>query len=195
MKKCLCLFTFFSFFLFNPTVYAQQIRNAIVIGASASQIDGDRLSGFDKAGLVFGGSSNFKINDKFSFQPEILFLQKGSKTTQSDSMMYLKWRLNYISVPVLLCYKIQPKFTLQAGLTADYLLSAKQDNGNGAGFVDYTDNLKKFDLNYTGGVEYRIWDNFAANARYQYSVKWLDDLHFKNSNVVVTLRFYLGGGE
>ncbi|KAA9340637.1 porin family protein [Adhaeribacter soli] len=196
MKKCLCLFTFFSFFLFKPTVYAQQIRNAIVIGASASQIDGDRQGGFDKAGLVFGGSSNFKINEKFSFQPEILFLQKGSKSDTveyGDPNAFYKWRLNYVSVPLLLNYKIQPKFTLQAGLAADYLLSAKVDVG--VGFEDRTEDLQKFDLNYMGGVEYRIWDNFAANARYQYSVKWLDDLHFKNSNVVVTLRFYLGGGE
>ncbi|MFC5272052.1 porin family protein [Adhaeribacter terreus] len=192
MKKVLTLFTFLSFFLFCHTVSAQ-IRNAIVIGASASQIDGDRLSGFDKAGLVFGGSSNFKITDKFSFQPEILWLQKGSKTSNSDSLMFFKWRLNYVSVPVLLNYKIQPRFTLQAGITADYLIDAKLDDGGG--FFDRTADLEKFDLNYTGGIEYKIGDNFSANARYQYSFFWLDDLHFKNSNVLVTLRFYLGDSE
>ena len=194
MKKVLIVFTFLSFFLFCHTVSAQNIRNAIVIGASASQIDGDRISGFNKAGLVFGGSSNFKITDKFSFQPEILWLQKGSKTTNKDSLeAYFKWRLNYVSVPVLLNYKIQPRFTLQTGVTADFLLDAKVDAGSG--FIDRTDELQRFDLNYTGGIEYRIGDNFAANARYQYSFFWLDDIHFKNSNVLVTLRFYLGSND
>lgn len=193
MKKSFYLLTFLCFFLFNLSVSGQQIRNALVIGASASQIDGDQLGGFDKAGLVLGGSSNFKITDKFSFQPEILFLQKGSKTTENDSLLFFKWRLNYVSVPVLLCYKIQPKFTLQAGITADYLLSAKLDAGGG--FEDRTEDLQRFDLNYSGGLEYRIWDNFAACVRYQYSVKWLEDLHFKNSNVLVTFRFYLGDAE
>jgi opacity protein-like surface antigen len=82
---------------------------------------------------------------------------------------------------------------LQGGITADYLIDAKLDDG--AGFFDRTDDLQKFDLNYTGGLEYKIGDNFSANARYQYSVKWLDDLNFKNSNILVTLRFYLGGAE
>jgi opacity protein-like surface antigen len=193
MKKFVCLFTFLSFFLFLHTVSAQNIRNSIIIGASASQIDGDGLSGFNKSGIVFGGSSNFKITDKFSFQPEILFLQKGSKTTEKDSLQYFKWRLNYISVPVLFCYKIKPKFTLQGGIAADYLLSANNDGGSG--FIDRTDELQKFDLNYAGGIEYQIWDNLAANLRYQYSFKWLDDMHFKNSNVIFSLRFLLGGNE
>jgi len=165
------------------------------VGASASQIDGDREGGFDKAGLVFGGSSNFKITDKISFQPEILWLQKGSKSDTFDIYnpnAFYKWRLNYISIPVLLNYQIQQKFTLQAGFTADYLIDAKVDAGNG--FTDRTDELQKFDLNYAGGLEYKISHKFSANARYQYSVKWLDNLHFKNSNVVVTLRYYLGDG-
>src|SRR5688572_19307913 len=122
MKKVVCLFTFLSFFLFLHTVSAQNIRNSIVIGASASQIDGDHNSGFDKAGFVFGGSSNFKINDKLSFQPEILYLQKGSKSDTfdiADPNAFYKWRLNYISVPMLLCYRIKERFTLQAGFTAD----------------------------------------------------------------------------
>jgi hypothetical protein len=195
MKKVFTVFAILGFFLFSHTVSAQ-IRNAIIVGASASQIDGDRQGGFDKAGLVFGGSSNFKINDKFSFQPEILWLQKGSKADTFDVFdpnAFYKWRLNYVSIPVLLNYQIQQRFTLQAGITADYLIDAKVDAGNG--FYDRTDELQKLDLNYTGGFEYKIGDNFSANARYQYSFIWLDDLHFKNSNVLVTLRFYLGGGN
>lgn len=195
MKKVLIVFTFLSFWLFSHTVSAQ-IQNAIVIGASASQIDGDKQGGFDKAGLVFGGSSNFKITENLSFQPEILWLQKGSKADTFDIYdpnAFYKWRLNYVSIPVLLNYKIQPKFTLQAGFTADFLIDAKVDAGSG--FEDRTDDLQRFDLNYAGGIEYRISKALAANARYQYSVKWLDDLHFKNSNVVVTLRLYLGSDQ
>src|SRR4051812_8494325 len=195
MKKVFVVFTFLGFLLFSHSVSAQ-IRNAIILGASASQIDGDKQGGFDKAGLVFGGSSNFKITDKFSFQPEILWLQKGSKADTFDIFdpnAFYKWRLNYVSVPVLLNYQIQEKFTLQAGLTADVLIDAKVDAGSG--FFDRTDELQKLDLNYTGGIEYRISPKFGANARYQYSIKWLDDLHFKNSNVLVTLRFYLGSAE
>ncbi|HSI90272.1 MAG TPA: porin family protein [Adhaeribacter sp.] len=191
MKKFLFVFTVLGFFLFSQSVSAQTIRNAIIIGASASQIDGDGVGGFDKVGLVFGGSSTFKVSENFSFQPEILWLQKGSK--RADSLTFFKWRLNYVSVPVLVNYKIQPKFTLQGGLAFDYLIDAKLDEGYG--FFDRTEDLNKFDLGYTAGIEYRIWDNLAANARYQYSFFWLRDLGFKNSNVVVTLRLYLGGNQ
>jgi opacity protein-like surface antigen len=193
MKIKLLLLALFGFFLISGTVSAQNIRNSLVIGASASQIDGDHLAGFDKTGLVFGGSSNFKITDKFSFQPEILFLQKGSKTTAQDSLIYFKYRLNYVSIPVLVCYKVKPRFTLHAGLAIDYLLSAKVDNGGG--YEELDREINKLDLNYTGGFEYQIWDNLAANMRYQYSVQWIKPQHFKNSNVLFTLRFLLGGGD
>lgn len=196
MKKVFSVLTFLGFLLFCHTVSAQEIRNGLVFGLSASQVDGDGMGGFNKPGLIFGGSSNFKFNDKISLQPEILFLQKGSKSTDNDSISgigYLRWRLNYLSVPLLLRYQIQPRFTLQAGATADYLLSANQDNG--FGYIERTDEIQKLDLCYTAGIEFRIWDNLAANARYQYSFKWLDDLHFKNSNVLITLRLLFGDGE
>lgn len=185
---------FFSLLLLFPSFFASaQIRNAIVAGAVAAQIDGDQMSGFNKAGIQFGGSSNFKVTESFSIQPEIMFTQKGSKTTDKNDY-YLKYRLNYIALPVVASYRFHPRFTAQAGPSFDFLLSAKRDNGSG--FEDVSDLLNRLDLGVTGGMEYTISDRFGLNIRYTYSaLKISEPLGLRNNILAVSLRFYLGSEE
>ncbi|MDX5347564.1 MAG: PorT family protein [Hymenobacteraceae bacterium] len=187
IKKILLLS--FALAAWSFTAAAQQIRNSIVFGAVASQVDGDNLAGFHKPGLVFGGSSAFLFTDKFSLQPEILYIQKGSKTTNKHDY-YLKYRLNYISIPVIAQYKFHEKFTAQGGLSADYLISARKNEGFDF-FEPVDEGFKKIDVNAIGAVEYKLSDNFGLNLRYRYSVRGISSIGLYNNLVVISLRYYL----
>jgi hypothetical protein len=57
----------------------QGFRAGIIAGISATQISGDDLGGFDKAGLVAGGMVSTNISKKLDLAMEITFFQKGSK--------------------------------------------------------------------------------------------------------------------
>lgn len=85
---------------------AQSISIGPRIGATFAKIslseEEDGLSNDDiesNPGIQFGAVANFRINDMFSIQPELLYVQKGFKIGEDD--MYVKGRSEYFEVPVL----------------------------------------------------------------------------------------------
>ena len=80
------------------------------IGLSTSQVSGDDLAGFNKAGLVFGGFTNRILSNRNSLQLEIVYIQKGSRNPDiinEESENYNKPYINlsYIEIPILLKLK------------------------------------------------------------------------------------------
>jgi hypothetical protein len=79
------------------------------VGISVAKIQGEDNTGVkSRIGLSFGVGYSVDIGGIFSFQPELLFIQKGAKLDYSDSQPgfyrfeldgYLK--VNYLEIPVL----------------------------------------------------------------------------------------------
>lgn len=173
------------------------IRTSLVAGLGASQIDGDEIAGYTKPGIIAGGAARFTLTEKLGFQPEVLYMQKGSRSTENQQQaglntgQYIRWRTNYISVPVLLTYEFLPRFALLGGGSAGYLLSAKLDNGGG--FVDESARFNTLDFNYIAGLEYLVTDGIALNMRLEYSLTPVTKQapSFYNNTIAVSLRFHL----
>lgn len=158
------------------TAQAQHFEGKIVLGLNASQIDGDGLSGFNKAGALFGVAAAFPFNEKFSIEPQLLFSQKGSKSSNDEldkGYPYIIFRTSYLELPVLLNYQVSnsPELHLQGGLSFNYLLSASVDNGTNLGFVDAQDSFNQLDLCGQLGFEYRIASRWGLHVRHSYSLK------------------------
>lgn len=82
----------------------------LVLGVTASQIDGDRFSGYQKFGIQGGLRGIAKFTHHVDLAIEMLFVQKGSRDPNSrvgkDSRQLT---LNYIEVPFLLHLKTREK--------------------------------------------------------------------------------------
>ena len=65
MKKNLSLFIFYGFLISN--LQAQNFGGGIILGLSTSQVSGDALGGFNKAGLLAGVFANKSIFELFLF--------------------------------------------------------------------------------------------------------------------------------
>ena len=173
------------------------IRTSIVAGIGANQIEGDVIKGYTKPGAILGAAARFSITDKLAFQPEVLYSQKGSRSTeeQFNAHGYIRWKLNYVEIPVLLTYEIFPKFTLLGGGTFGYLLGAKQDF-SGVGYEDQTDLFNKTDLLWVAGLEYQIWDALSLDMRMSRSLVAVSKVpmprYFYNNSIGLTLRYHLG---
>lgn len=155
---------------------AQHFEGKVILGLNASQIDGDGLSGFNKPGALFGVAAAFPFNDKFSLEPQLLLSQKGSKSSNDEldkGYPYIIFRTSYLELPVLLNYQISdaPELHLQGGLSFNYLLSAKVDNGTNLGFVDVQDSFHQLDLCGQLGLEYRVASRWGLHIRHSYSLK------------------------
>lgn len=88
------------------TSMAQSVTIGPRVGATFAKVamseEEDGFSNDDidsNAGLQFGAVANFMINDMFSIQPELLYIQKGFKIGEDE--FSAKLRSNYIEVPVL----------------------------------------------------------------------------------------------
>jgi hypothetical protein len=173
-NKCLKVFICFAFILcIAQKSYSQRFIGKIIVGINGSQIDGDKRSGYNQPGLLLGIGTAFPINDKWSFEPEMIFSQKGSRTSNDEIDMQglsrIRFRCNYLELPLIVNYHLNNLWVLCGGVHANLLINAESD----AGFGDYQDdtkNWKTFDLCSSLGLELRPVQWFAFNMRLSYSV-------------------------
>lgn len=150
----------------------QDFKGGIKAGFNLSQIDGDKLAGYHKGGLIFGAYVNRKLNSRLNLQMEMIYINKGSKLgTNPEKGQYDYFRIaaDYIEVPVLLQFwveKIQSNF--EAGLTFSTLISTKQEDQYGE--VNLIGDFKRFGMGYLLGFNYQFGDQLSGTARFAYSI-------------------------
>ncbi|MCB8995264.1 MAG: PorT family protein [Bacteroidales bacterium] len=156
--------------LFSPGI-SQTFGGGYFVGLSASQIDGDNFSGFNKIGLTAGAYTTKKINSILNWKAEIRYIQKGSykKSTDMDPGLY-KTSLHYSEIPLLLQYFYSKSVFLEAGLVPEILLAAKEENEYGIIPSDQSLPFHRFSLEGTAGAGYFLTQNIAAGIRFTYSV-------------------------
>ncbi len=159
--------------LFSVSLQAQKFKAGLILGISATQISGDDLGGFDKAGLVAGGMVSTNISEKFDLAMEITYFQKGSrknpKPEKEDYTSYLL-KINYFEVPVLFQWLYSKRFTFEAGPTFGALLSEKEEDELGEKQYDPPRPFNKFELGITGGMRVHFAQKFSSVFRLSSSV-------------------------
>lgn len=155
--------------LFLHQLQAQnRFRGGIVAGFNAAQLDGDAAAGYHKVGLNVGLRALIELKNRLDITTELLYSQRGSRTTENQSFINRTCTLNYLEVPVLLNIrdwkkgegtgKEYFKVSLSLGLTYGRLFKATSS-------PDFThalvlDKFNSNDLSIVGGVNYqfnRLW--------------------------------------
>lgn len=163
------IFSFFLIYLIAATVHAQNIKNELIIGLNASQIDGDAMAGFNKPGLLFGGSTGFDIRKNFGLRFRILYSQKGSRNGENDPIFLIN-RLNYLDFPLLFVFEPKEKILLEGGLQLSFLTSARIDDG--FGFSQQRDQFETLPYSFVIGAGYEL-EPFVLRLSYQRSLSYL----------------------
>lgn len=166
MKK---LVSFIFLLLISHIISAQTFGGGFFAGLSASQLDGDRSSGYHKAGLAFGIYTNAKLNKYVDAQMELKYIQKGSKWESEDQSVFYQSKLNYIELPVFLKYRFLGRFSANLGVSAGYLQKATEDKDR-IGDEPADPPFDPFELSGLAGVEYQIIENLYFNVRFNYSI-------------------------
>lgn len=158
----------------------------LLLGTNFAQVDGDKFAGFRKVGLNAGGIVYAKLGRKVAASMEILFSQKGSRSSKSLPSNTGKYRidkysidLNYAEIPVMINYFDKRKSHFGAGLSYSQLISSSEEVSTTPAYpvtdlaVKYP--FKKADINAVICFNLHLVKGFFLNYHYQYSIAPIRD--------------------
>src|SRR4029079_13168680 len=111
----------------NRNCFAQNFHGGIKVGICGSQVSGDRLSGYDKAGILVGGLVSHSLGKPFSLSFGIEYIQKGSKSKVNPDNAFYRLRLSYVEVPLLLKWEASDHIFFEAGPSFGVLVSSEEE--------------------------------------------------------------------
>jgi hypothetical protein len=175
-------------------------------GIMGTQVDGDTLSGYDKAGVRIGGFIEREINDKISMQFSMLYVQKGSKGDQDpdDFSSYYKINLHYIDMPITARYHHKSGVFGEAGIALGYLFAQRESGNNEFGqyINDEDPGFNKIEFSYHLGVGYKLFPYTSVHAQFSYSMLKIRGKYNSqipgvwagqyNNTLSIALQIYLG---
>lgn len=154
-----------------------QFSVGVKAGANITKVDGRSFKDEFRYGYHLGGFLTVGLGGRLAIQPEVLFNQFQTKTDTSFSHIYQNAldgvsnvKLNYLSIPVLLNYKLGSFLSLQAGPQFGILLDQNKnllDNGKEA--------FKNGDFSMLGGAQLSI-AKLRLSGRYVIGLNNINDI-------------------
>ena len=144
-------------------IKAQDTHFGLKAGLNISSLDVDRGADYDaKAGFYVGALAHMHLSPHFAAQPEIVF------STQGGQYHDVKWKINYLNVPVLFQYMAGNGFRLQTGAQLGFAVSSKVESGDVE--VDNNDDVKTFDFSWSFGASYIGAQGLGVDARFNLGI-------------------------
>jgi opacity protein-like surface antigen len=168
-------------FVFLAQASIAQFSLGVKAGANIFKVDGKSFKDEFKYGYHLGGFVTIGVGGRFSLQPEVLFNQYQTKTDTSFKNIYenafsgaTDIKLNYLSIPVLLNYKLGSLLSLQAGPMFSILMDQDKNllrNGQEA--------FKKGEFSMLGGAQIGL-GKIKLTGRYVVGLNNINDIDDKN---------------
>ena len=170
-----------SLLLFIPLLsFSQYFEGGAVAGLSASQVDGDTYSGFNKLGILAGGWVRRMFTYSVGGQLEVRYIMKGAYESENIDAAYLyRLVLHYADIPIMINYHYRERVLFEIGLSPEFLVYHREDDQYGEIPEGETANggppFHWLTMSAIGGIGYTFWERFMVNVRYNYSVMPIRD--------------------
>lgn len=149
-------------------------------GANITKVDGKSFKDEFRYGYSLGGFMEIRAGNKFVIQPEVLFNQYSTTLDSNFKNIYQgvfnnsaqsNVKLNYLSIPILINYKLIGSFlSLQAGPQFSVLMSDNKNLlQNGA------EAFKNGEFSMLGGVQLKL-GMLRVNGRYMVGLNNINDI-------------------
>jgi hypothetical protein len=191
--KAKFLLTLFAALLISQVMMAQ-FHIGFKAGSNITKVEGQSFKNQFRYGYHIGGFAEIGLGGKFMLQPEVLFNQVSSTLDSNYKNIYgdvffsdqSKVRLGYLSIPILLDYKLLGNFLmLQAGPQFGILIDKNK------GLVkNGVDAFSHGDFSMVGGVQLKL-SSIRVGARYVVGLSNINDIDnrdkWKNQGIQVSL--------
>ncbi len=164
---------------------AQNVNFGAKAGLNISSVSGES-DAKSRVGFAVGAFAEFKVSEKFSIQPEVLYSVLGAKSKADGKPGY---SLSYINIPVMAKYYVAEKFSLEAGPQIGFLTSAKYTEGSSS--INIKDLFKSTDFGLNIGAGYDVSKNIAVGVRYTAGLSNISKIETKqrNQNFAIALAY------
>ncbi len=181
---------FLLFFVISISAAAQSFKGGFRLGLTGSQVDGDNISGFNKAGLTGGFMAALPIDEYSDISAELLFVQKGSRKnpTKNNNLYKYIMRLNYIEMPFLYRRQLKTNFGFEAGLSFAILIDNKNREFDIYGKIPARPDFEKYEIAAHAGFKYFLNEKQSVNLRYSNSV-----IPIRKSPGISTYNYFIRG--
>jgi hypothetical protein len=157
------------------SIHAQNFGGGIILGISTTQVGGDDLAGFNKAGLLAGAFANKSISELLSFKMEMTYIHKGSNNPNMNDSEHKDYgqediSSSYLEVPLLLQYQQNSKLTIEGGVQLAYLINGYYNDLNGEIPIYSVDPFIEYDFGLLVGIDYRYSEHISLNTRLSNSI-------------------------
>lgn len=166
MKKKIPIIIFF-IWLISGNTYSQEFNAGFNLGVSTTQVSGDNLAGFHKAGIILGGFVNRDVSQLLLIQLEMIFIQKGSSNTKKNNLIADIY-LDYIEVPLLIKYRQSENIFIESGIYTSALINGYYHDLYGK--LNTQTEFDNFDLGFLIGFTYKINNSISLNTRASNSI-------------------------
>jgi hypothetical protein len=99
------------------------------------------------------------LSEHLALQQEYLYSQQSGEISGGA-----RYQMQYLSLPLLLKYRIVPRLAVVAGPQFDLMLKAQQEVQGQT--INITHDTEERGLGATAGLEVTIWRNLGLSARY-----------------------------
>ncbi len=155
-----------------------QFHLGVKAGTNITKVDGKSFKDEFRYGYHLGGFAEIRMGNKLVLQPEVLWNQYATRVDSNFSHVYQdvfdgnsNVKLNYLSIPILVNYKLIGKFiSLQAGPQFGVLIDQNKtllQNGGNA--------FKQGDFSMLAGVLVRMGP-VRVNGRYAIGLNNISDI-------------------
>jgi hypothetical protein len=170
-------------FVFLTQAAMAQFHLGIKGGVNITKVDGKSFRDEFRYGYHVGGFAEIGLGGKLGIQPEVLFNQFQTRADSSFKNVYQNSvnisnyqdvKLNYLSIPLLLNYKLGSLLSLQAGPQFSVLIDQSKNllqNGKEA--------FKSGDFSMVGGAQIHI-SKLRLSGRYFVGLANISDIDNQN---------------
>lgn len=161
-------------------------------GANIFKVDGTAIEDEFKFGYNAGAFAELYFSKEWGIQPEVMWNQTNYRTANDFNQIFpggksdIEGKLNYLSIPVLLCYRPAKIITFQAGPQFGILLNKDQslfENGKQA--------FKSGDFSMLGGAQLNL-GGLKVGARYVVGLANINDIDEKEKWKNQGFQVYIG---
>ncbi len=161
------------FFITLKTEAQKDFSGGLLLGISASQVDGDAQYHYKKPGLIFGAFVSRPLSKHSSLKIETYYIGKGAVLnkdyTDGTTVQVFNTSLHYVEMSFLFNLEVYPKIKIAAGIAPSYLFAAKQTTYK-TPVPDFKESLKPYDFQPVAEVSFFLTDKIMTCLRFSYSI-------------------------